>query len=124
MAELPQVGPAEPVVEASTQVAPTNDDQPFEARPYGPLVGFLELGTDEMTNKNQTILNEIWEYLAKETNSELTSERLHALRALENKLSPPKIGQSRLQKIYGYIQAQKAVAQAEKWRDGHLRGIE
>jgi len=120
--DLPHIGPAEPAT-TTTPVAVSNSDQPFEARPFGPLIGFLEVGESELTNKNETTLNEIWEYLAKESKSELTSERLHALRVLESKLSPPKLGQSRLQKIAAYIQAQKVVDDAEKWRDGHLRSI-
>lgn len=124
MSELPHIGPPEtkaPATAPELPTAPSNDDQPHTAKPFAPLVGFLDIGESEMTNKTQTVLQEIWDYLAEETNSELISEKLHALSALENRLSPPKIGQSRLIKIHQYIQAQKAVSQAEKWRDVHLR---
>lgn len=121
MSDLPQIGPAEkaePTVQATA-----NDDQPFTAKPFAPLVGFLEVGESELNNKMQTTLNEIWEYLGEESKSELTSERLYALRQLENRLSPPRIGQSRLYKIHQYIKAQAEVQRAEKWRNSFYKDI-
>lgn len=122
--QLPHIGPPEPTVQPTATAAPINDDQPFTAKPFAPLVGFLDVGESELTNKTQTALNEIWEWLGKESKSELTTERLYALRSLENRLSPPSVGQSRLIKIHNYILAQKEVERAEKWRDGFMRGIE
>lgn len=125
MSELPHIGPAEATATSpSTPATPTNDDQPFTAKPFAPLVGFLDVGESELTNKNQTMLQEIWDYLGKDSKSELTSERLYALRSLENRLSAPRLGQSRLFKIHGYIQAQREVERAEKWRDSHYRNID
>lgn len=121
MSDLPHIGPPEPTQTAEPPKPVSNDDQPFTARPYAPLIGFLELGESELNNLNQTKLQEIWDYLSKD--SELTSERLYQLRMLENRLSPPKIGQSRLEKLHDYIKAQNIVEQAEKWRDGHLKGV-
>lgn len=123
MSDLPHIGPVEVTEPPKVPAPASNDDQPFTARPFGPLVGFLELGESELTNQNETILQEIWDYLGKESGSETTVERLHALRQLENKLAPPRIGQSRLAKIHSYVQAQQIVEKAEKWRDGHMRGI-
>lgn len=126
MSDLPQIGPQEPPTQTVSppKVPVSNDDQLFTAKPFAPLIGFLGIGESELTNKNQTALNEIWDYLGKETKSELTSERLHALQSLENRLSPPRIGQSRLYKVHSYIQAQHIVEQAEKWRDGHMKGVD
>lgn len=120
---LPHIGPAETAEPPKVQPPPSNDDQPFTAKPFAPLIGFLDVGESELTNQNQTLLQEIWDYLGQESKSELTIERLQALRSLENRLSPPKIGQSRLHKIHGYVQAQRMVEQAEKWRNGHLKEI-
>lgn len=122
--ELPHIGPAEPAVATKPQVHVSNDDQPFTAKPFAPLIGFLELGESELTNPTQTQLQEIWDFLGEDTSSELTSERLYALRTLENKLAPPKIGQTRLSKVHSYIQAQRVVKQAEKWRDAHYKRID
>lgn len=124
MAELPQIGPQTPAEPTVAVGNPTNDDQPFTAKPFAPLVGFLELGESELTNKTQTALSEIWEYLSKETNSELISDRLMALRSLESRLSPPKIGQSRFYKVHQYIKAQQEVQRAEKWRNSFYKELD
>lgn len=121
--DLPQIGTPE-TTEAPTTPAPVNnDDQPFTAKPFAPLVGFLEVGESELTNKMQTTLNEIWEFLGQESKSELTTDRLMALRNLENRLSPPRIGQSRLYKIHQYVKAQQEVSRAEKWRNSFYKEI-
>lgn len=124
MSELPQIGPQTPTEIPTPIAVAANDDQPFTAQPYAPLVGFLELGESELTNKTQTALNEIWEYLGEESKSELTSERLYALRQLENRLAPPRIGQSRFYKIHQYVKAQQEVARAEKWRNSFYKDID
>lgn len=121
--DLPQIGPPETVETPKAPSPVNNDSQPFTAQPYAPLIGFLELGND-IDNKTQTDLQEIWDYLGKETGSETTVERLYALRVLESRLSPPRLGQSRLNKVHSYIQAQQIVENAEKWRNGHLKKIE
>lgn len=110
-----------PVEAPKVPVALSNDDQPFTAKPFAPLIGFLEVGESELTNKTQTLLNEIWDYLGEESKSDTRIERLHALRQLENRLGPARIGQSRLHKIHGYIQAQRLVKKAEAWRDSQLK---
>lgn len=124
MSELPQIGPQTPTETPTPIAVTTNDDQPFTAQPYAPLVGFLELGESELTNKTQTALNEIWDYLGSESSSELITDRLMALRTLENRLSPPKIGQSRFYKIHQYVKAQQEVARAEKWRNSFYKSID
>lgn len=123
MSDLPQIGPAEPKTEPTVAQSISNDDQPFTAKPFAPLVGFLEVGESELDNKMQTTLNEIWEFLGEESKSELTTDRLMALRNLENRLSPPRIGQSRLYKIHQYIKAQAEVQRAEKWRNSFYKEI-
>ena len=123
--DLPHIGPAEPAGGSPTStLTPVNDEQHFTAKPFAPLVGFLDIGESELTNKTQTALNELWEYLGKESKSELTSERLYALRSLENRLSPPRLGQSRLNVVHNYILAQAEVSRAEEMRNSHLRSID
>lgn len=126
MTDLPSIGPAETVNPATSQPNATvvNDYQPFTARPYGPLLGFLDIGKSELTNKAQAELQELWDYLGKVTNSETTSERLHALRLMESRLSPPRIGQSRFEKLYNYVRAQQEVERAEDWRNNLMKGTD
>lgn len=123
MTDLPQIGTPEPVEAPAAPAPASNDDQPFTAKPFAPLVGFLEVGESELTNKMQTTLGEIWEFLGEESKSELTTDRLMALRNLENRLSPPRIGQSRLYKIHQYVKAQQEVSRAEKWRNSFYKDI-
>lgn len=117
---LPTIGPKDSPTEESVTVA-VADNTGFSAKPFAPLVGFMDIGESELTGKTQDILNDIWEYLG--ADAETTVDRLYALRQLENRLSPPKLGQSRLHRIHGYIQAQRAVQKMEKMRDSYLKEI-
>jgi hypothetical protein len=103
--------------------APNLSDQIYTAKPYAPLVGFLEVPAADLDNKTQTLLEDMWSYLGEESKSDSIAERLHALRVLETRLGSPRIGQSRLYKIASYINAQKAVKRAEEMRDAHLKEI-
>lgn len=123
MNELPHIGPPEPTTPTETPVAVNDDSLGHVSQPYAPLIGFMDIGESELTSETRDMLNNIWEYLGNESDSELTIDRLYALRQLENRLSPAKIGQSRLHRIHGYIQSQRAVEKMEKMRDSYLREI-
>lgn len=99
----------------------TNDDRPLQTRPYAPLMGFFNLDGLNPSNKEDTVLQEIWDYLNETTKSELISEKLYSLRQLESRLGSPRVGESRWHKIHAYIKAQKMVEQSEKYRDALLR---
>lgn len=121
MSDLPQIGPAEPVAVLASD-NPTNDGQVFVGRPFTPLIEYLGVGDPDSKIASQ--LNEIWQYLGEKVDSEETTDRMKFLKSLEDNLSPPKLGQSRLYNIYGYVQAQRAIQKAEQWRDSFYRKIE
>lgn len=83
---------------------------------HDPLISYLDLEEKE-SNRFEHQLGMIWNYLGEQTKSELASERLDSLRQLENRLSPPKIGESRVGRLTQYIKSRQVVADAEKWHN-------
>lgn len=83
---------------------------------HGYLKRFFEI--DSIGFDEGEKLRAIWGYLGEKFPRALLQERLHQLRKMESKMGQPKLGQSRLGRLHDYIQAQKMVEDAERWRDG------
>lgn len=98
-------------------VAVIRQHQPENLSEVEPLIGFLGVA-DPQDRQNRTMLKEIWSHLKDRPK---TSEKLVALRDMESRLGMPKLGESRLSKLYSYIKAQEAVDEAEKIRNQYLR---
>lgn len=84
-----------------------------------PLTGFLQLVSP--TSAEQDKLKEIWSYVEEMTDSELETERLWAVRNIEQKLAAPRLGQTRLDQLYQYVTTDRQAKAAEKLRDSLLR---
>lgn len=121
MADLPHIGPPEPAEEIPQPASPPkNDDLPAAQQPYAPLIGYFEI-EGLPTNEEREKMNQIWEYLGTLTKSEQISERLHALRSLENRIAPPRIGETRLGRLLFYAKADKIAQESLQRRDAMLR---
>ncbi len=84
-----------------------------------PLEGFLQV--KDPTTEERTHLKEIWEYIKGQSKSELVTEQLWTLRHIEERLSAPRLGQTRVDQLYQYITTDKQVRSAEKLRDSFLK---
>jgi hypothetical protein len=84
-----------------------------------PLTDFLQM--DNPTSKEQDQLKEVWEYVLDSTKSELRTEQLMAIRHIEQRLAPPRLGQTRLDQLYQYVKLDKQAKSVEKLRDSFLR---
>jgi len=67
------------------------------------------------TTQDQEKLKEIWEYVSKD--AKYPGEASYQLRQLENRLSSPRLGESRLNKIYEYIRLSNVIDRSEKERN-------
>jgi hypothetical protein len=75
-----------------------------------PLSGLL--GIHDPGPRQQTQLKEIWDFLAEKANG--TGDLLHQFRHLENRMSPPRLGETRLGKVYNYVALQRQLKQTEE----------
>lgn len=65
-------------------------------------------------------LRGVWQLLREQFPNKPVQEYLHQLRQIESKLGAPRIGQSRLNRVHGYLMIQKQIEDAERWRDGMI----
>lgn len=75
-----------------------------------PLQGLL--GLSNPTGHELGEMKVIWEYLREVSTG--VGDLLYQFRQLENRMSPPKLGESRLGKVYNYVTIQSKVKQYEK----------
>lgn len=59
-------------------------------------------------------------FIASNIKAEDRADLLYQVRQIENRLAPPKLGETRLDVVYGYLRAKAAVTNAEKLRDTYL----
>lgn len=59
-------------------------------------------------------------FIASNIKAEDNADLLYQVRQIENRLAPPKLGESRLDVVYGFLRAKAAVDNAEKLRDSYL----
>lgn len=113
----------EPVPEKKNEpvivIEKEGDDRPDSTfiESHGALKDFFEI-TGELGSTESNKLRAIWEYVRAKSPKQPLNEYVYQLRRLESKIGPPHIGQSRLNKLYAYINAQRMVENAERWRDG------
>lgn len=69
------------------------------------------------TNKETEMLLAIQDYFKGDSDV----DTIVGLRNLENRLGSPKLGETRMSRIFQYIKAQNSVNEAEKLRDSLLR---
>lgn len=111
------VAPVEVKEETMTPAAPIADEH-SSIESHGFLKRFFEI--DSMGFEEGEKLRNVWAYLGEKFPQAPLQERLHQLRQIENKLGQPRLGQTRLGRIHDYLQAQKMVENAERWRDGQI----
>lgn len=118
MDPLLQVNVAETGEVQSAAVIAANEDA--DKAEVAPLAGLLKI--DHPTGKEQGQLAFIMAYL-RENASDATniSALLWQLRDIENRLSAPRIGESRLSKIYNYVRLAREVKEREAERDSLLQ---
>lgn len=80
----------------------------------GPLAGFLDVGTPDKAERDK--LDYIRQSLGKEG-----VDLLMEVRGLEQRLAPPRLGESRLGLLYNYVRSLEAVKRAESERDRYVR---
>lgn len=91
-------------------VEPQSDTSQVETLP---LQSYLNL--EHPTSRELTQVREVWDYLADKANG--VGDLLYQFRQLEARMSPPKLGETRLAKIYNYVNLQKQITEAEQQRD-------
>lgn len=84
------------------------------------LKNFFEI-MDEPGHEENIRLERVWEYLQEKYPNQSLNEYKYQLRRLEDKIGVPRIGETRLGKLHQYIQAQKHVEEALRWRKSIAR---
>jgi len=91
-----------------------------EDNSYIELYSFLGADdSDKANDKYNNKLKEVYEF-AKEKDQD-KAELLWKIRSIEQKLSEPPIGMSRIDHLYNYVKAQKAAESAMKEAEVYLR---
>lgn len=107
------------VVEKKLKPVEVPHDAPTSAEPD--LSSFQSmLGIQEPNTQEKDQLKTIYEWVYSKTEVKSMPSLMMALRGFENRLSAPKLGETRLGKLYHYVKAQKTVEEAEKWRNSML----
>lgn len=81
-----------------------------------PVAGIL--GIDNPSAKQRDQL----EFIAGQVEGKDTPDLLFQLRSLEQRLAPPKLGETRLSVLYQYLRLQHQIKNTEKLRDTYLSG--
>lgn len=85
-----------------------------------PLNNYFDLDR-KISNKEKQQLEQIMEFLEEDTDTKVEGNIYVALRNIEEKLTSPKLGETRIGKIHNYIKVLQEIKQAEKERDSFLR---
>lgn len=86
-----------------------------------PLAGFLSI--TEPTAEQREQLKAVWAYAEASTEDKSVPSLLYAIQKIENRLSSPRLGETRLDKVYRYVKLQKQVDIATKMRDSMMRAV-
>lgn len=86
-----------------------------------PLAGFLNVSQPTAEQREQ--LKTVWAYAENSTEDKSVASLLYAIQKIENRLSSPKLGETRLDKVYRYVKLQKQVDIATKMRDSMMRSV-
>lgn len=112
---------AEPKADSST-VSTTDLDErgiPAYHAPHinvnNTLAGFFEI--DRMGFAEEERINSIYQYLREKHSGQPMNELVYQLRQIESRIGPPRLGESRLYRVYSYVKGQRMVEDAERWRD-------
>lgn len=79
-----------------------------------PLEGFL--GVEKPDGRDKDLMA----FIKTEIDAPSNAEMLYELRMIERRLSPPKLGQRRLDLVYGYLKAKAAASQYKKHAESFL----
>lgn len=79
------------------------------------------LGVDHPTGTDKTQLDYVFNNLKGDSREVNLGEVLNQLRQIEHKLGVPRLGESRLGKVYNYLRSVENVKKAEQIRDAYLR---
>lgn len=68
-----------------------------------PVQGFL--GLNDTSAKEKTQMRQVWEYFSEDAQG--TGDALYKMKMTEMKMSPPRLGENRLSKLYNYVRLQQ-----------------
>lgn len=92
------------ILPASTEVRSTTDLVELL-----PLSGFLGVNSPE--GRSRTQMKEVWDFFVEDAQG--TGDALYKLKQTEMKMSPPKLGETRLSKLFNYVRLQAQQKQIE-----------
>lgn len=84
---------------------------PSETVDYTPLQGMLNV--EEPTTDDKDALKAVWDYFNPD-GKKSAAEVMWAVRDVENKLQPARMGETRLNKVYEYVRLRKDIETNEK----------
>lgn len=105
MSEEIIVTPKDQAVEVSVETSPQ------ETVDYTPLQGMLNVA--EPTRDDRDALKDVWAYFNPD-GKKSAAEVMWAVRDVETKLQPARIGETRLNKIYEYVSLRKNIENDER----------
>lgn len=82
-----------------------------ESVDYTPIQGML--GVEEPTSSDKDNLKDVWTYFNPD-GKKSAAEVMWAVRDVENKLEPARMGETRLNKIYEYVKLRKTIEENER----------
>ncbi len=85
-----------------------------------PLNNYFDIDR-KTTNKEQQQMEGIMEFLDGDTDTKVEGNIYVALRNIEEKLTSPKLGETRMGKIYNYVKILQEIKGAEEERNSLLR---
>ena len=97
------------VTDEGVEVRPTQPQEDTSLNELIPLQGFL--GVEEPGSRQRTQMKTIWDYFGKDAQG--IGDALHRIKSTELKMTPPRLGESRLSKLYNYVQLKNQTANLE-----------
>lgn len=102
-------------VSVTPKAQPVLPSSGFTANETAPLAGFLS------ADSTDTRLQSIVDFFKEDGKDLMEADLLFKVRALENRLGAPSLGEKRIDKVYRYIKLQSQIDNLSKQRDGELR---
>lgn len=108
-------------IEAQNQPEAPGKPIPAQVDEFSSLTSMFDV--DNPSEQEREQLKTIWEWAKNSTDQKTIPSILYAVQQLENRLSSPSVDETRLNKIYRYVELQRQVDMATKRRDEMMRPI-
>lgn len=107
----------DPLVEqVKATFSPVTQDSSSTQVDTSPVAGLLGISSPSAKERDQL------DFISGQVEAKDEADMLYQLRSLEQRLAPPKLGETRLGVLYHYLRLQHQIKNTEKLRDTYLSG--